>query len=436
METYKGFRHDNRNLYFRPSVSWGKITSSGFSARYYPSGFTFDSAGISIFPSDPYWFISLMNSIVFSHLLECISPTLNFTVGDISRVPIAQNNIECESLGLVLIEKSKQDWNAFETSWDFQTFPLRTDSLKATTIQQSFQNWQDHCTAQIKKMQELETENNRLFIEAYGLQDELKPEVSEEQITLARADQEVDIKRLLSYSIGCMMGRYSLDEPGLIYAHRGNEGFDHSRYTTFSTDDDGIIPVMDMDWFDDDATNRFIEFLKVTWGADTLDENLQFIAQTLKQKKSEEPEDTIRRYLSTTFFKDHLKIYKKRPIYWLFSSGKQKAFTCLVYLHRYNESTLPRMRSAYVTPLQGKFNARLDYLRTEINQASTTPAKKKLQKELETIKKKQTELTKFDEELRHYADKRISLDLDDGVKINYGKFGTLLAEKKSVTGKK
>ncbi len=160
-------------------------------------------------------------------------------------------------------------------------------------------------------------------------------------------------------------------------------------------------------------------------GTDTLNENLQFIAQTLKQKKSEEPEDTIRRYFSTTFFKDHQKTYKKRPIYWLFSSGKQKAFTCLVYLHRYNESTLPRMRSAYVTLLQGKFNARIDYLRTEINQASTASAKKK-----------QAELTKFDEELRHYADKRINLDLDDGVKVNYGKFGTLLAEKKTICGAK
>jgi type II restriction/modification system DNA methylase subunit YeeA len=233
-----------------------------------------------------------------------------------------------------------------------------------------------------------------------------------------------------------MMGRYSLNAPGLIYANSGNEGFDSSKYRPFPAADDGIIPVMDRDWFADDAAGRFVEFLKAAWPPENLNENLKFIADCLKPKQTETPIDTIRRYLSTGFFKGYLRTYKKRPIYWLFSSGKQKAFECLVYLHRYNESTLSRMRSTYVTPLQGNFSARLEFLQNEKDAATTASAQKKFQKEIDTLKRKQAELSKFDDELRHYADMKISLDLDDGVKVNYGKFGSLLAEKKAITGKK
>jgi type II restriction/modification system DNA methylase subunit YeeA len=234
-----------------------------------------------------------------------------------------------------------------------------------------------------------------------------------------------------------MMGRYSLDEPGLIYAHSGNKDFDSTRYTTFPADDDGIVPVMDMDWFEDDASKRFEEFLKVAWNEETLEENLKFVAGALSPKRGEEPRETIRRFISTSFFKDHhLKVYKKRPIYWLFSSGKNKAFECLVYLHRYNENTLSRMRAMYVTPLQGKYATLIQYLQEEKEKASSASAAKKFQKQLTTMLKKQEELRAFDELLRHYADQRITLDLDDGVKVNYGKFGKLLAEVKAVTGRK
>jgi hypothetical protein len=242
-----------------------------------------------------------------------------------------------------------------------------------------------------------------------------------------------------------MMGRYSLDQPGLVYAHSGNEGFDGSKYKSFPADDDGITPVTDVDWFPDDVAGRFEEFLKVAFSPSPqpspargegalLEENLKFIADSLSPKGGETPRETIRHYISTQFFKDHLQTYKKRPIYWLFSSGKQRAFECLVYLHRYNEATLSRMRNEYVTPLQGKLSARMDYLANEIEAAATTSARSKLQKQLETLKKKQAELAAFDDLLRHYADQRISLDLDDGVKVNYGKFGNLLAEVKAITG--
>jgi type II restriction/modification system DNA methylase subunit YeeA len=283
-------------------------------------------------------------------------------------------------------------------------------------------------------MQELETENNRLFIEAYGLQDELSPEVPEDQITLARADREKDCQRLISYAIGCAMGRYSLDEPGLIYAHSGNVGFDPTRYKTFPADADGILPITDELWFEDDAAERIREFLIAVWGRETVEENMAWLADSLGKKGSETPEETIRRYLSASFFKDHLQTYKKRPIYWLFSSGKQKAFEALVYLHRYHEGTLARMRGEYVVPLTARMLARIDLLQKDADAASSASARNKIGKQIESLKKKHLELLAFDEKLRHYADMRITLDLDDGVKANYGRFGDLLAEVKAVTG--
>ena len=229
------------------------------------------------------------------------------------------------------------------------------------------------------------------------------------------------------------MGRYSLDEPGLIYAHAGNVGFEATRYKTFPADPDGIVPLTEELWFEDDAANRVREFLLAVWGSETLDENMAWLAESLGQKGNETPDETIRRYLSSSFFKDHLQTYKRRPIYWLFSSGKQGAFQALVYLHRYNESTLARMRAEYVVPLTGKIQSRIEMLEKDAESASTA-ARNKLDKEIEKLRKKHVELLAYDEKLRHYADMRIQIDLDDGVKVNYGKFGDLLAEVKAVTG--
>jgi type II restriction/modification system DNA methylase subunit YeeA len=262
------------------------------------------------------------------------------------------------------------------------------------------------------------------------------PDVDDSLVTLQLADRVEDVKRLVSYSIGCMMGRFSLDESGLIYAHSGNEGFDPSKYTTFQADEDGIVPITDMAWFSDDAAHRFEQFIKTAWPEAYLEENLKFIAESLDQKKSETSRDCIRRYLATGFYKHHLSMYKKRPIYWLFSSGKQRAFQCLVYLHRHNAGTLSRMRTEYVVKLQGKVNTRIDQLEDDIPAAGSTSHRKKLEKERDTLVKQREELREFDEKLRHYADQRIELDLDDGVKVNYGNFGDLLAEVKSITGKK
>ena len=232
------------------------------------------------------------------------------------------------------------------------------------------------------------------------------------------------------------MGRYSLDQNGLVYAHAGNEGFDHNKYNTFPADDDGIIPITDTEWFDDDAACRFFRFIETAWDKDTLEDNLEFVADAIGRKTNESSRDSIRRYFVNGFFKDHLNTYKKRPIYWMFISGKEKAFQALVYLHRYNEGTLSRMRTEYVLPLQGKITTRMEHLEKDKDHASSTSAANKLQKEIGKLGKQKEELLKFDENLHHYADKKISLDLDDGVKVNYGKFGDLLAEVKAVTGKK
>ncbi len=431
----------NLNYIFQPSITWTATSSSYFGVRFCDTGFLFDCKGSSAFvdKDNIYLMLGLLSSKVAVAFLKILNPTIEFQSGDIGVIPVLSSKLEAEKDAietevLSAINLAREEWNSFETSWDFQISPLLREDLKDATAEDSFNNWQSFCAANIKRMQELETENNRLFIEAYGLEDELTPEVPEDQITLARADREADIKRLLSYAVGCMMGRYSLDKPGLIYANAAGVGFDQTQYTKLAADEDGIIPVTDLEWFADDAANRFAEFLRVAWSTETLDANLQFVADSLSLKQTDTPRETIRRYYSAQFYKDHLQTYKKRPIYWLFTSGKQRAFECLVYLHRYNESTLSRMRNEYVTPLFGKLSARIKNLEDAVSAATSTPSRNKMQRELDATRKKQIELQAFDELLRHYADQRIALDLDDGVKVNYARFGKLLADAKAITG--
>jgi len=420
-------------------------------------GFLFDVGGSSAFPKHDWLnlFTGFLCTKIVFELMKAMNPTLNFQVGNVASLPVLEDQIreiraQVEAVVEELCGISREDWDLFETSWNFQR-PGWLTQLPEKSLMFCHQGFLEKCRQNILKMRELETENNRLFIESYGLEMEMRPEVPEEQITLTvnpkyrygagltddeylRRFRNDSTKELLSYAVGCMMGRYSLDKPGLIYAHAGNDGFDHSQYKTFPADDDGIVPVSDIDWFTDDATPRLVEFIRIVFGAEHLDENLAWVAASFDPKKGETPVETIRRYFSTHFFKNHMQMYKKRPIYWLFSSGKQKAFEAIVYLHRYNESTLSRMRAQYVTPLQGKLNARIEHLRREIEGAGSASAKTKLRKEVETLTKKQVELVKFDEELRHFADQRIKLDLDEGVKKNYALFGTLLAETKAITG--
>ena len=431
----------NIKYYFREAITWSLTSSSGssFSARWRPHGYLFDVNGMSSFyENDPFLVLCPLNSIVGAELLSVINPTMAFQAGDIKSFPILilESTIKMKDIGKECIKIAKNEWDSDETSWDFVGSPLLDTEELRDHIESSWNSWSFLCRHRITRLINLEEQNNRIFIEAYGLQDELSPEVPEEQITLTRADREQDMKRLLSYAIGCMMGRYSLDEPGLIYAHAGNEGFDAARYRSFPADPDGIVPLTEQVWFEDDATERFVTFIATAWPREHLEENLLFVAESLGMKRDEQARDTIRSYICTAFYKDHMQTYRKRPIYWLFSSGRERAFQCLVYLHRYNAGTLARMRTEYVIPLQGKLNARIGQLAGDVAEAATTAQRAKLSREQDTLARHLAELLRFDEKLRHYADKRIELDLDDGVKVNYAKFGDLLAEVASISGAK
>ena len=433
-------RSHNYNLdyIFKEGVTWSALSSSKTSARLSTNSL-FDNAGSSLFTADrrtELMALAFLNSCLINALMPVISPTLNYQPGDVAKLPA---NFQFSGSGLAVrnaelaISLAVCDWDSFETSWDFQSLPVLQH--KADTLQQSQEAADGECRARFGQMKQLEEENNRLFIEAYGLQDELSPEVPDDQITLYRPDRKKDMQRLISYCIGCAMGRYSLDKPGLIYAGSGNNGFDPDQYRIFPADQDGIIPITKMDWFDDDAGHRLEEFIAVAWPKEHLEENLQFVAESLGAKSGEAPRESIRRYLANEFFEDHLQTYKNRPIYWLFTSGRQKAFQCLVYLHRYNEATLARMRTEYFLPLLSRFNARIEQVEEGKAKATAPVHRRQLEKELETLRKQQAELAEFHDKLHHAADQRIKLDLDDGVKVNYGKFGDLVAGVAQVCGK-
>jgi Eco57I restriction-modification methylase len=452
----------SQEFYFRDGLTWSALGSGDISLRANGAGFLFDSKGSSMFfESDlsKYAMLGLFNSNVAASFISVMSPTLDFSAGSMANMPLAEQilsecNEELVSCATACVDLSKTDWDTNERSWDFQSLPILTAPPEPSlTLESSYNAWVIQNRDILADMKRLEEDNNRLFIDAYGLQDELIPDISVDQITLRvnpahrygikgteeernTRFREDSMQELISYAIGCMMGRYSLDEPGLIYANTGNEDFDASKYTRFPADDDGIVPLSDTEWFGDDAANRVEEFIGEAWDKASLEDNLAFLAANLSPKKGEGSRDTIRRYLCDKFYKDHMQTYKKRPIYWLFSSGKQKAFQCLVYLHRYNEGTLARMRTEYVIPLSAKLATHVEKLEQDKDASGSAAEVKRLEKQITKLHKQQVELSSFDEKLRHYADQRISLELDDGVKVNYGKFGDLLAEVKAIHGKK
>jgi hypothetical protein len=456
-------------LWYRKGITWTLLTSSNQSFRLLDEDETFDMTGSSVFVKDEYsleYILAFLNSTVATTLNRTLNPTLALQIKNVRDLPLVLINTDAVvDRARELIYLSKKDWDSYESSIEFCRLHLLSEDFFSNVLSDSYQKLEKMWSAVIEKVSALEEKNNIDFIHAYDLYNDSSENVSIDEISLTcnpyyryggnRSEVELyslrkcdSIKELASYVVGCMMGRYSIDKPGLILASQGETLQDYLNQIPnprFMPDHDAILPLTDQEWFADDVTNRVREFVKVVWGEDTLQENLAFIAESLclhaikplstKNSRGESSIETIRRYLSTQFFKDHLKTYKKRPIYWLFSSGKEKAFECLVYLHRYNESTLARMRTEYVTPLMGKYDAQQGLLQEQLNDAS--PAQQReLEKQLKDLAKKQTELRAFDENLKHYADMRIKLDLDDGVKVNYGKFGNLLAEVKAITGDK
>ena len=448
------------DLYFKEGIGWSDITSSSNAFRFYPKGFVFDSAAPMAFYENYKTLLSICNNVFSSEMIKAINPTFHFRTGYFDVLPFPESLVKENSvLVQSLVDTHKWDWDLYERSWDFTKNPLISDDRGS--ISEVFRVFFEKCLKKANEVKVLEETNNSEFLVNAGLSDGFDKSVDIEKITMTTNPayrygvtdsdsgvvgrfQSDTLSELIGYSIGCMMGRYSLDKPGLILASQDEmlqDYLDQIPFPSFEPDENAILPLTDQEWFPDDATNRFREFVRVVWGDEHLEENLDFVAESLclhaiKSKRGESALDTIRRYLSTQFYKDHLRTYKKRPIYWLFSSGKQKAFECLVYLHRYNESTLARMRTEYVIPLSAKLNAYAEKLEQDKDASTSTAETKRLEKEVATLHKQQTELAEFDEKLRHYADQRISLDLDDGVKVNYGKFGDLLAEVKTVTGEK
>jgi hypothetical protein len=420
----------NTDLFFRPSLTWNDIGVSWFSVRLNEVGFIHDAVGVGAYGIEPQSkalaVLSLLNSNVAKLFVEILCPTVHFKAGQMAAFPVIIPAEFPENLGLECIALARADWDNFETSWDYRDQALLRPGLKGATLGASWRNWEVQRTAAIRRMQELETENNRLFIAAYGLDGELQPEVPEEQITLARADVRKDTAAFLSYAAGCMMGRYSLDEPGLILANAGDTlreflakvGRQRDRLT-FAPDEDGIIPVLDGEWFEDDIVARTRDFLRATFGEATLNENLRFIEESLGKD--------LRKYFLADFYKSHLQTYKKRPIYWLFRSPKG-GFAALVYLHRMTRDTPNLVLNRYLRNYLVKLRARIEHLDHAQAVATTAKEKTAARKESDQLKKTLRECEDWERDvLLPLAQSRPALDLDDGVKVNYLKLGDALA---------
>jgi len=411
----------NEKFYFLPSITWSDVTSGKYSSRYTPKGFIFDATGPSIFGEDLYSLIGYLNSNVFNMLTKLTMPTIHYTNGQIAKLPFPDiKNKKILKLSKNNIVISKQDWDAFETSWGFLKSPLLTQNT--ASLHQAYNSWSNEALTRFNQLKSNEEELNRIFINLYGLQDELTPEEDDKEVSVRKADQVRDIKAFLSYFIGCVFGRYSLDQDGLIYA--GGD-WDASKYTTFKPNKENIILLTDRQYFDDDRDIivRLKEFLTKTFDPETLTENMDFIAQTLEPKKFERgtsAEDIIRTYFLNDFYKDHAKIYQKRPIYWEFNSGRNKGFKALMYLHRYNTEQLPMVRH-YLHELQPAMNDLIEVDQNLLDQETTASAKSKYRKTIATLNKQMNEIMKYDQILDHLSQSPVNLDLDDGVLVNHDK---------------
>lgn len=426
----------SRQYYFIEGLTWTRV-SSKFAVRYTPKGMVFNSACPTIFV-DKIWLnytLGLLNSIVIKAYAELLSPTINFQAGDIGKIPFIKNDKALPKISELVNDNiyiSKLDWDSFETSWEFKRHPLlsvipRNSALFNNTddfdLAESYTCWENECNERFNQLKANEEELNRIFIDIYGLQDELMPEVENKDVTVRKADLQRDIKSLISYAVGCMFGRYSLNEEGLIYA--GGE-WDDSRYTTFQPDKDNIIPITDEEYFEDDIVSRFCDWLKTAFGTKSFDTNMDFIAKALGNK-GDTSREVIRNYFLNDFFKDHCNIYSvtgsgKRPIYWLFDSGKQNGFKALIYMHSYDADTVGRVRTDYLHKAQKYVETAMQSAQYTLDNASSSSEKSKATKSITKYMKQLAEMQIYDEAIAHVANQRIEIDLDDGVKVNYAKF--------------
>ncbi|WP_437419652.1 BREX-1 system adenine-specific DNA-methyltransferase PglX [Stutzerimonas chloritidismutans] len=437
----------NLEYFFQVGLTWSAVTSGRFSCREVSVGIIPGTGSKTLYDlsgATKEVVFCLLNTVVSSHYLSVFSPTLNFEAGDVVKLPVNDSIQSDELKSASLVQLSKNDWDSYETSWDFTNLPLLDPENRQLTLLAAYQRLIVQWREMTQEMKRLEEENNRIFIDAYGLEDELTPDVPLNEITLTcnpyyryggdKSDEELEavlladtMRELVSYAVGCMFGRYSLDKPGLILANQGETLADYLAQVpqpTFPADDDNVIPLLDRDWFPDDITLRFRQFLRVAFGDAHYEDNLAFIEQALNVKGKRN--FSLRDYFLGEFYTDHVKRYKKRPIYWLFSSPKG-TFSALVYLHRYRPDTVSVVLS-YLRDFRKKLASRLDYLQqVAINPSSSQSEKTKASKEADAIKKQLIELDDYERDtLYPLATEQVELDLDDGVKVNYLKLGAAL----------
>ncbi len=479
-KTRPGGRLKNQQFYFKPCVSWSKVSSGTFATRFFPGGFIFDVAGSAVFFGDEatcLFYNGLLNTSFVRYILGALSPTLNFESEHLCKIPVLSDNKLTTDLALEVISKltrdSKCDWESYETSWDFISLPLLQTDHRQTSLKATYQKLRTHWREISLQMKRLEEENNRIFIDAYGLQDELTSEVPLKEITLTcnphyrysgnKSEEELEallladtMREFISYAVGCMFGRYALDKPGLILANQGETMDDYYKklqtpridtneheekekdirvnscplvvQNLFPADDDNVIPMLDGDWFTDDITERFFKFLRVTFGEEHYEENLRFIEEALGKD--------IRKFFLKDFYTDHVKRYKKRPIYWLFSSPKG-SFNALIYMHRYRPDTVSVVLNDYLREFRTKLNAHKDHLEAvSISGSASQGEKTKALKEIEKLKKMIEEMEDYERDvLFPLATEQVEIDLDDGVKVNYNKFGKALKKIPGLSGK-
>ena len=471
-----GWKITSEDKYFTKGIAWSRISSSNFGVRLCESNLIFDTAAPMFFPDTRYeeWLIyiaAFMCSKIASEILRILNPTLTFQVRDVGNLPVildskCKDRIDASSYEC--FEIAKLEWDSFETSWDFRCHPLipnirgvwDTDEMKNGTdnlpqrlyIEACFDTWQELCDNRFAQLKANEEELNRIFIDIYGLQDELTPEVEDKDVTVRKADLGRDIRSFISYAVGCMFGRYSLDKDGLMVAGQPFESIyfeatvpragtgvagapgdyvptdefyikteDGTKPCTYNPDRDNIIPITDEEYFSDDIVGRFVEFVETVYGKDTLEENLDFIAQALGNKGNSSRE-VIRNYFIKDFYKDHLKVYQKRPIYWLFDSGKQNGFKALIYMHRYDADTVGRVRTDYLHRAQNYVETAMKSAEYTIENTTVASEKSKAMKAVSKYTKQLAEMQTYDQAIAHVANQRIEIDLDDGVKVNYAKF--------------
>ena len=412
----------SRDYYFRKGLTWSTLGTSFLSMRFSPTGFLFETKGSMYFPFEEqhlHYLLGVMNSKVAMVALQVLCPTIDFHEGPVSHVPILFGDEDkIDRLVEENIELAKNDWDSFELSWDFKRHPL----AKGKTIQSAFEMWENECLKRFDLVKYNEEEINRTLIKIYNLDQEITPVVDDKEITICKSDRVREIKSLISYAVGCMFGRYSLDQSGIAFA---GGVWDNNVISSFQVDTDGILPICDDEYFNDDIVNRFVDFIKALYGDDTLEENLKYIADTLSTKGS--PREIIRNYFLNDFYADHLKTYQKTPIYWLFDSGKKNGFKCLVYIHRYKEDTIARIRIDYLHELQARYRTSIETLYQQFNKANVSD-RVRISKKLNAIKEQAEEARIYEEKIHHIADRMIGIDLDNGIKQNYEMFSEVLAK--------